>query len=234
MVGNVLQYMYDLEYQVDSADEKVPNISIHADMWCAGENLGIKGLKFTAAHKFGLALSDFNTYGTEVGFTFAFFEDFVEGVQAVWENVPRSCRTLRSQVSLHIQENIKKWADKEGAEARFIESSYRLIFREIQEQTVDPEPVLDVIRAKYKEHLDAETGHAALAKSCGAQTFDNAETEDAASVKDSGALTFDNAVAEDAASEKDGEVWTFDDAVAEDAVSEKDSKFDEASADLWD
>lgn len=193
-------------------------------MWDAGEALGIKGLKVMAAEKFGLALSQYNIYGTEVDFTFSFFEDFVKDVQAAWEELPRSNRILRGQVSTHIQSNIKDWASKEGAQARLVESSYRLIFRELQEQTLESEPVLRVIRAIYQEYLDAETGYAALEKDSGALEVDNVETEDAGSEKDSGALEFDNAETGDAASEVDRGASTFDDAETGDAASEKDSE----------
>ena len=240
MIASVLQYMYELEYKVDNADEKVPNISHHACVWYAGDMFGIKGLKVVAAEKFGLALSQYNIYGTEVDLTFSFFENFVKDVETTWDELPRSNRALRGQVSMHIQSNIKVWPSKEGTQARLVESFYRLIFREIQEQTLDPGPVLRVIQANYQEYLDAETGYAALEKDCGVSTFDNVETEDAPSEKDCqvstfdnaetgdtvseegrGDLAFDNAENGDAASEKDGGDLTFDNAGTGDAASDK-------------
>ena len=49
------------------------------------------------------------------------------------DNLPRSNRILRGQVSMQIRDNIEEWADKKGAQARFVELSCRLIFRELQE-----------------------------------------------------------------------------------------------------
>lgn len=189
MIANVLQYMYELDYQVDGANEELPSLLMHACVWGAGKTLGINGLKVMAVDKFRLALSHFNIYGAEVGFTFFFFGDFVNDVVVVWDELPSSSRILRCQVSMHIQSNIKEWADKEGAQARFIESSYRLIFRGIQAPTLDLEPVLQVIRAKYQDYLDAETGwtcySTTLEKDHEALSLGNAETGDAASEKDS-------------------------------------------------
>ena len=97
MVVNVLQYMYELEYNTDGAEDKVPNIYHHACVWDAGDKFGIKGLKLMAADQSKVALSHFNTYGTEMNFTFLFFEDFVKTVEAVWIRlVSKSNRILRS------------------------------------------------------------------------------------------------------------------------------------------
>lgn len=132
-------------------------------MWDAGDHLGINGLKVAAADKFKVALSQFNIYGAEMNFSFLFFEGLVKDVEAVWDElVWRSNRILLGQLSMHIQSNIKEWADKKGAQARFVESSYRLTFREIQQQPRCSESMLQVIRAKYQDYLEAETGHAAL------------------------------------------------------------------------
>ena len=168
---------------------------IHAWVWGAGEGLGIKGVKVMAADKFRLILSQFALYGAEVGFTFSFFEDFVRDVEAVRNQIPRSNRILCGRLSMHIQSNIKEWTDEKGAQACFIESSYRLIFRGIQAPTLDLEPVLQVIREKCQDYLDAETGPAALEKDSGALALNNTETGDAAS---EGESEFDDAEVEQA------------------------------------
>ena len=154
----MLQYMYELDYEVESQDETVPEIWAHARMWNMGlgEELGIKGLKIVAAEKFKLALSQFNVYGTEIGFTIAYFEDFVTHVEAVWDATPDTTRIFRNQVSMHIQQNYKEWAKKEGPQARFLEHAYRVLFRELQQQTRDFTAVLENIRSEYLKYLDTE------------------------------------------------------------------------------
>ncbi len=47
----MLQYMYELDYEVGSLDETVPDIYAHVYMWILAVELGIKGLKIVAAEK---------------------------------------------------------------------------------------------------------------------------------------------------------------------------------------
>lgn len=154
----MLQYMYELDYEVESQDEPVPDICTHVRMWLLGADLGIKGLKIVAAEKFKVALSQYNVYGDKIGFTISYFEDFVADVKAVWDATSDSERIFRTQVSTHIQQNNKEWAKKEGSQARFLEYAYRVLFREIQQQTRDFTAVLENIRTEYFKYLDTESG----------------------------------------------------------------------------
>ena len=153
----MLQYMYELDYEVEGQDEIVPDINTHVDMWNMGEELGIKGLKIVAAQKFEGALSQYNGYGFKVGFTIPYFEDLVEDVEAVWDATHDSNRLFRAQVSAHIQQNNKDWAKKQGPQARFLEFAYRVVFRNLQQQTRDFTAVLENIRTEYFKYLDTES-----------------------------------------------------------------------------
>ncbi len=160
----MLQYMYELDYEVGSLDETVPDIYAHVCMWILAVELGIKGLKIVAAEKFKLALSQYNVYGNEIGFTISYFEDFVKGVEAVWSTTADSVRIFRNQVSMHLQQNYKEWAEKEGFQARFLEYAYRVLFRDLQHQTPDFTAVLENIRTEYFKYLDTESGDGAWGK----------------------------------------------------------------------
>ena len=111
----MLQYLYELDYQVDIQDGTTPDLSTHAELWCLGIHLSIKGLTAVASDRFKGALSLFDVYGPEVDFKFSYFEDLVQAVEAVWKLVPEPTRFLRNQISMHIQHNIKEWAEKEGS-----------------------------------------------------------------------------------------------------------------------
>ena len=158
MVDKMLQYLYELDYKVDIQDGTAPDLSTHAELWCLGKHLGIKGLKAVASDRFKVALSLFNVYGSEVDFKFSYFEDLVKAVEAVWKLVPEPTRFLRNQVSMHIQRNIKEWAEKEGSQSRFLESAYRLIFRETEQQDQKFKTMMDNIRAQYLLYIDMEDG----------------------------------------------------------------------------
>ena len=57
---------------------------------------------------------------------------------------------------MHIQQNIKEWAEKEGSQSRFLESAYRLIFRETEQQDQRFKTMMDNIRAQYLLYIDME------------------------------------------------------------------------------
>ena len=164
MVDKMLQYLYELDYKVDIQDGTAPDLSTHAELWCLGKHLGIEGLKAVASDRFKVALSLFNVYGSEVDFKFSYFEDLVKAVEAVWKLVPEPTRFLRNQVSMHIQRNIKEWAEKEGSQSRFLESAYRLIFRETEQQDQKFKTMMDNIRAQYLLYIDMEDGSKGVRK----------------------------------------------------------------------
>lgn len=116
----MLQYFYELDYQVDSQDGTAPELSIHAELWWMGETYGIKGLKAMALDKFKMALSQFNSYGSELGFTMSYLENLLTAMEDVWRWNPPSPSTNvpRNQLSMHIQRNIKEWAKMEGSQSR--------------------------------------------------------------------------------------------------------------------
>lgn len=183
MISMLVRYLYELDFEVDSQDKTVPEMHTLANVWCMGERFDIKSLKMAAADKYKIALSRFNIYGNEIGFTIPYFEDFLASVDAVWcqtlrDETPNTNRMLRNQVSMHIQQNIKEWAQKKGCKSRFLESSYRLIFQEIQNQTPDFIMVLTKIRAKYPECLDTESGDKVLGKDSEPIETEVAEDED--------------------------------------------------------
>ncbi len=63
---------------------------------------------------------------------------------------------------MHLQQNYKEWAKKEGSQARFLEYAYRVLFREVQQQTTDFRSVLENIRTEYFKYLDTDNGDGAL------------------------------------------------------------------------
>ena len=158
-VTKMLQYLYELDYQVDRQEGTAPDLSIHVDLWRIGQYLGIKGLKVVAADRFKYDLALFNVYGSEVDFKISYFVDLMSVVvEDVWvEHLTISPgEFFRNQVSMHLQQNIRECAKKEGARSRFLESMYRLIFRETELQNPDFLPIIDIIRIKSLESLDTE------------------------------------------------------------------------------
>lgn len=156
LVDKMLQYLYGLDYQVDSQEGTALDMETHADMWCIGEAFGIKGLQSLAADKCKISLSEFNVYGAKLGFTISYFEDLVTGLAGIWDATPKSNRIFRNQVSTHIQQNIEEWSKKGSPQSRFLQSTYRLIFRELEQQTQDFTAMLKEIRVNYQYYLDTK------------------------------------------------------------------------------
>ena len=160
MVEKMLQYLYELDYEVDDQEGTPPDLSTHVGLWTLGNHLGIKGLKYVAADKFRVALSQFNVIGSELGFNISYFEDLVAITAYVWEMTPGSIGVLRSHVSILIQQNINEWSNPMGqqfrslhSKRRFLESTYRLIFYETEQQIQDFKELMEKIRANYLEYL---------------------------------------------------------------------------------
>lgn len=160
MVEKMLQYLYQLDYEVDDQEGTPPDLSTHVGLWTLGNHLGIKGLKYVAADKFKLALSQFNLYGSELGFNISYFEVLVAITAYVWEVTPDSIGVLRNHVSILIQQNIKEWSKPMGlqfgsleSKRRFLESTYRLIFYETEQQIQDFKELMEKIRANYLQYL---------------------------------------------------------------------------------
>ena len=162
----MLQYLYELDYEVDNQEGTPPDLSTHVELWTLGNHLGIKGLKSVAADKFKLALSQLNVFGSEVGFKISFFEDLVAIIENVWGLKPDLTGVLHNQVSIHIQQNIKEWSKPTGpqfrtleSKRRFLESTYRLIFHEIEQQSQYFKGLMEKIRAYYLQYLwNTESG----------------------------------------------------------------------------
>ena len=156
MVEKMLQYLYELNYEVDSEDGTPPDLSTHVELWSLGNHLRIKGLKSVAADKFKLALSQFSVYGSEVGFKISYFEELVAIVETVWGLKPDPTGVLRNQISIHIQQNIKEWRAPKGPQSgsrRFLESMYRLIFHETEQQSQNFTELMEKVRANYQQYL---------------------------------------------------------------------------------
>ena len=157
----MLQYLYKLDYQSASDEETVPSIANDAYMWYIGESLGIKGLKAMAADRLKLALSQFNVYGSEVGFNILYFTRLVGDIDVVWGWTHDYVEDLRNLISTHVYRNITEWAKKEGSQSRLLESTYRLIFREIEQDNPDFDALFRTIKTKYLKYLDTECGYEA-------------------------------------------------------------------------
>ena len=153
-----MQYLYELDYQVDSQVGTAPALSTHAELWYLGKHLDIKGLMVVASDRYKVALSLFDAYGSEVGFKLSYFEDLVRAVEAVWKSPPDPTGFLRNQISMHFQQNIQEWTKKQGSQSRFLESTYRLIFLKTEQQNQDFKAMMDHIRADYLNYLDMECG----------------------------------------------------------------------------
>lgn len=77
-------------------------------------------------------------------------------MEGLCEEKQKETRILRHQVLAQVQQNIGKWAEKEGCEIRFLESIYSLIIWEIQRRHQDFTVVFGDIRVKYLEYFDSD------------------------------------------------------------------------------
>ena len=153
----MLQYLYELNYEVDSQERTPPDLSTHVELWSLGEFLNIEGLKSVAVDKFKSALSEYHVYGFEVDFNIPHFEHLVATMEMVWGLTPDSAEVLRNQFSIHIQQNIKQLSNPEDFQSRFrrfLESTYRLIFHEIEQQSQKNfTELMEKVRADYRQYL---------------------------------------------------------------------------------
>ena len=157
----MLQYLYKLDYQDETDEGTFPEISNHAALWRIGDSLGIKGLKAMAADNFKLALSQINVDGSEIGFNILYFQCLVWDMEHVWDKTHDHMKDLRNQC----QRIFITWAKKEGSQSRFLESTYRLIFRETEQENQDFKALLRTIKANPRRYLDTETGYEASGNS---------------------------------------------------------------------
>ena len=68
---------------------------------------------------------------------------------------------------MQIQRNVKLWGVKKGCQPRLLEYAYRVLFREIWQQTLDFTAILEKKTAEYSSYLDTESGNGALGKNMG-------------------------------------------------------------------